>query len=141
MSLADTKFNNKDNANSTVLSLVADEDTKITLSDRPVFGVALTFREDISSLAGLMVYPGQVIGWIDYSATSKLACLHQHQYFDAQHFIKVDRNEISFQQAVRIHEVNSDLNHSNKILTFSIVNSPHNNNVTSISEGRSNSNL
>jgi hypothetical protein len=107
----------------TVLSLVADETTLITLSDRPVFGVNLTFREDIVSLENMIVYPGQVIGWIDYSDLSKLACLHRQQYFDAQQFIQVESNQLSFAQTVKIHKVNPDLRKSKAILAFSIMNS------------------
>jgi hypothetical protein len=107
----------------TVLSLVADETTLITLSDRPVFGVNLTFREDIVSLENMIVYPGQVIGWIDCSDLSKLACLHRQQYFDAQQFIQVESNQLSFAQTVKIHKVNPDLRKSKAILAFSIMNS------------------
>lgn len=106
----------------TILSLVADETTQVTLSDRPVFGANLTFREDIGSLENMIVYPGQVIGWIDYSDLSKLACLHRQQYFDAQQFIQVDSNQLSFAQTVKIHKVNSDLRKSKTILAFSIMN-------------------
>ncbi|MBF7073031.1 hypothetical protein ISG33_06425 [Glaciecola sp. MH2013] len=132
MSLPESRVTELNTKQATVLSLVADADTKITLSDRPVFGVCLTFREDICALEGSIVYPKQVIGWIDYSASSKLACLHQHQYFDAQQFINIDSNEISFLQAVRIHEVNRNLNNSNQILTFSIVRSAFNNTLTQL---------
>jgi|GEM_PF-2465344 len=102
-----------------ILSLVADEETKIILSDLPVFGANLTFREDIASLENSIVYPTQLIGWIDYSSLTKLACLNHQQYFDAQQFIRVDENQMFFSKTVKVHTVNRDLKRSKTILTFS----------------------
>ncbi|MFT5543255.1 MAG: hypothetical protein ACI96N_002462, partial [Arenicella sp.] len=68
-------------SNSLIFSLVADEDTKIILSNLPVFGANLTFREDIGEFENRNVYPNEVIGWLDYSQLTKLACLNQQQYF------------------------------------------------------------
>ena len=123
MPLSSVNKRHEQGLSKTVLSLVADETTLITLSDRPVFGVNLTFREDIVSLENMIVYPGQVIGWIDCSDLSKLACLHRQQYFDAQQFIQVESNQLSFAQTVKIHKVNPDLRKSKAILAFSIMNS------------------
>ena len=109
-----------------ILSLVADEDTKIILSDLPVFGANLTFREDITTLENSIVYPNQVIGWIDCSSLTKLACLNQQQYFDAQHFIRVEQHQLFFSKKVKVHTVNNDLKLSKTILTFSIVPESHN---------------
>lgn len=108
-----------------ILSLVADEESDIILSDRPVFGADLTFREGIVELVNSIVYSNQLIGWLDYSQLTKLACLNQQQYFDAQHFIRVDQNQLFFSQPVKIHTVNQNLNESKTILTFSIISSPH----------------
>jgi hypothetical protein len=104
-----------------ILSLVADETTEITLSDLPVFGANLTFREDIATLQNSIVDPSQLIGWIDCSSLTKLACLNQQHYFDAQHFMRVKQNQLFFSKTVKVHTVNTDLNSSKKILTFSIV--------------------
>jgi hypothetical protein len=102
-----------------ILTLVADEETNIILSDLPVFGANLTFREDIASLENSIVYPTQLIGWIDYSSLTKLACLDQQHYFDAQHFIRVVENQMFFSKTVKVHTVNRDLKRTNTILTFS----------------------
>lgn len=102
-----------------ILSLVADEATRIILSDLPVFGANLTFREDIATLENSIVYPTQYIGWIDCSSLNKLACLNQQQYYDAQHFIRVYENQIFFLKTVKVHTVNRDLKRSKTILTFS----------------------
>jgi hypothetical protein len=107
-------------SSSQVLSLVADESSKIVLSDRPVFGANLTFREDIGNLVNSIVYPSQIIGWIDYSQLTKLACLNHQQYFAAQHFIRVHQNQLFFSKTVKIHSVNQNLKASKTILTFSI---------------------
>jgi hypothetical protein len=104
-----------------ILSLVADEEAKIILSDLPVFGANLTFREDIAKLEDSIVYPCQPIGWIDYSSLTKLACLNQQRYFDAQHFLKVEQHQLFFSKTVKVHTVNNDLKLSKTILTFSIV--------------------
>jgi hypothetical protein len=108
-----------------ILTLVADEDSKIILSDRPVFGANLTFREDIVNLVNNVVYPNQIIGWIDYSQLTKLACLNQQQYFDAQHFIHVEQNQLFFSQPVKVHSVNQNLKQSKTILTFSLISNPY----------------
>jgi len=102
-----------------ILSLVADEKTEIILSDLPVFGASLTFREDIATLQDSIVYPTQLIGWIDPSSLTKLACLNQQHYFDAQHFMRVKQNQLFFSKTVKVHTVNTDLNQSKAILTFS----------------------
>ncbi len=86
-----------------ILSLVADENTEIILSDLPVFGASITFREDIASLQNSNVYP------------------YQQHYFDAGHFIRVKQNQLFFSKTVKVHTVNTDLNNSKQILTFSIV--------------------
>ena len=104
-----------------VLSLVADEEAKIILSDLPVFGANLTFREDITTLENSIVYPYRSIGWIDYSSLTKLACLNQHRYFAAQHFLKVEQQQLFFSKTVKVHTVNNDLKLSKTILTFSII--------------------
>jgi hypothetical protein len=52
---------------------------------------------------------------------TKLACLNQQHYFDAQHFMRVKQNQLFFSKTVKVHTVNTDLNSSKKILTFSIV--------------------
>jgi hypothetical protein len=107
-------------SDSLILSLVADEDAKIILSNRPVFGANLTFREDIGELENRIIFPNQAIGWIDYSQLTKLACLNQQHYFEAQHFINVEKNQLFFSQTVRIHSVNKNLKESKTILTFSL---------------------
>lgn len=104
-----------------ILSLVADETTVITLSDLPVFGASVTLREDIAILQNSIVDPSQLIGWIDHSSLTKLACLHQQHYFDAGQFMRVNKNQLFFSQTVKVHTVNTDLNNSKQILTFSIV--------------------
>lgn len=118
---SDANNNLEQMIDSKILSLVADEETIIILSDLPVFGANLTFREDIASLENSVVYPYQAIGWIDDSSLTKLACLNQQQYFDAQHFIKVEQHQIFFLKTVKVHTVNSDLKLSKTILTFSIM--------------------
>ncbi len=125
-------------SNSLIFSLVADEDTKIILSNLPVFGANLTFREDIGEFENRNVYPNEVIGWLDYSQLTKLACLNQQQYFkaqyfEAQHFIKVEKNQLFFSQTVHVHSVNKNLEESKTILTFSIVSKP-NRKVVSINQ-------
>jgi hypothetical protein len=117
--------NNEEPSNRLILSLGADEDANIIFSNLPVFGANLTFREDIADLKNCIVFPNQVIGWIDSSELTKLACLNQHQYFEAQHFIKVERNQLFFSQTVRVHSVNTDLKESKTILTFSVLSIPH----------------
>jgi hypothetical protein len=113
--------NLQDMSDHRILSLVADEDCKIILSDRPVFGANLTFKEDIGDLIDTIVFPNQLIGWIDYSQLTKLACLNQQQYFDAQQFISVQENQLFFSQIVKVHSVNKNLKESKTILTFSLL--------------------
>lgn len=120
MPYSEANDNLQDMSDHRILSLVADEDCKIILSDRPVFGANLTFREDIDALANTRVFPSQIIGWIDYSALTKLACLNHHQYFDAQQFIHVEQNQLFFSQTVNVHSVNKNLDKSKTILTFSL---------------------
>jgi hypothetical protein len=107
-----------------ILSLVADENTEIILSDLPVFGASITLREDIASLQNSIIYSYQLIGWIDSSSLTKLACLNQQHYFDAERFIRVKQNQLFFSKTVKIHTVNVDLNKSKEILTFSLYTAP-----------------
>jgi hypothetical protein len=129
---SEAKDNFKRLSNHQVLSLVADESSQIILSDRPVFGANITFREDIANLVNSLVYPSQIIGWIDYSQLTKLACLNHQQYFAAQHFIHVHQNQLFFSQTVRIHTVNKNLKASKTILTFSICAPPQNASIVNI---------
>jgi hypothetical protein len=107
-----------------IFSLVADEKTEIILSDLPVFGASLTLREDIATLQNSIVYPYQLIGWIDCSSLTKLACLNQQHYFDAQRFIRVKQNQLFFSKTVKVHTVNTGSTQSKTILTFSLYTEP-----------------
>ena len=79
-----------------ILSLLADQKTEFILSYLPVSGASITLREDIASLHNSIVYPYQLIGWIDFSSLTKLACLNQQHYFDAGRFIRDKQNQILF---------------------------------------------
>jgi hypothetical protein len=107
-----------------ILSLLAVQKTEIILSDLPVSRASITLREDIASLHNSIVYPYQLIGWIDFSSLTKLACLNQQHYFDAGRFIRAKQNQIFFFKPVKIHTVNADLNKSKAILTFSLYSAP-----------------
>jgi hypothetical protein len=107
-----------------ILSLVADEKTEIILSDLPVFGASLTLREDIATLQNSIVYPYQLIGWIDCISLTKLACLSHQHYFDAQRFIRAKQKQLFFSKTVKVHTVNTDVSKSKTILTFSLYTEP-----------------
>ncbi|GBL03226.1 hypothetical protein [Glaciecola sp. KUL10] len=102
----------------TVLCLKLDANTDVVLGDRPVFGAAVTIKDDLSSLVNTIISPDVVIGWVNYAQLSKLGCTSKAQYFDAQDYVVNNENQLSFKQPVKIISVKSKLDDSKEILEF-----------------------
>jgi hypothetical protein len=102
----------------TVLCLKLDANTDVVLGDRPVFGVAVTIKDDLCGLINKVVNPDVVIGWVNYAQLSKLGCTSKTQYFDAQDYVVNHENQLSFKHPVKIVSVKSKLDESKEILEF-----------------------
>lgn len=101
-----------------VLCLKLDANTDVVLSDRPVFGVAVTIKDDLNSFVNKVISPDVVIGWVNYAQLSKLGCTSKTQYFDAQDYVVNHSNQLSFKYPVKLISVRSRLDESKEILEF-----------------------
>lgn len=101
-----------------VLSLKLDANTDAVMSDKPVFGVTVTIKDDLVSMVGRILPAGFIFGWVNYAHLSKLGCTSDTQYFDAQDYIDNESNQLSFVSAIKLLSVDSEINSSKEILTF-----------------------
>ncbi len=102
-----------------LLKLVLDENTDIALGDKPIFGAEVTICEDISSMVGRTVFPGTVLGWVDYVAINKFGCINSHNhYIDASEFLHTHQNQVVISKAIKVINFDNNLKRTHHILTF-----------------------
>jgi hypothetical protein len=110
------------NRNSPVIRLLIDSATVIHVGDKPIFGVDVTISEKLKSLAGNIILPGVILGWVNYLEISKFACFTvDNHYVEANKFLYTTQNQIVLSKAIKIHEVNEDMANSKYICSFSLV--------------------
>jgi len=111
----------QDNEDNHVLALKLDANTDVVLSDRPVFGIAVTIKADLIQYVDTVIKPNFTIGWINYEALSKLGCTCDKQYFDAQDYITNISNQLCFTRTVRLVAAYSKIGSNKEILKFVVV--------------------
>ena len=104
-----------------ILTLVLDDNTEISMADKPVFGTPVTISEKTKSFIGKVLMPGVVIGWVNYVDVSKFACITQdNHYLQAEEFIYTENNQIILAKALKILSIDEFMHESKQILTFSV---------------------
>lgn len=103
-----------------VIKLMLDCTTVIQLGDKPIFGVDITINETLRSLAGKIILPGVILGWVNYVDISKFACFtSDNRYLEANNYLHTKNNQIVVSKAIKIHEIDENMAKSKYILSFS----------------------
>jgi hypothetical protein len=110
------------NTDKPIIRLLLDNATVIHVGDKPIFGVDVTISESLKSVAGKIILPGVILGWVNYIDVSKFACITpDNHYVEATNFIYTAHNQIIVSKAIKVHEFDENMSKTKHILSFSEV--------------------
>lgn len=99
--------------------LIVDNENSVAMSDRPVFGSAVTLDENLPNKLGDVLPAHSVIGWLDYVDVSKFACInHKQQYVCASNFLYTLQNQLITKKDIKLISFDKDMNTSKILLIF-----------------------
>lgn len=103
-----------------IIKLMLDNTTVIHIGDKPIFGVDVTISETLKNLAGKVLLPGLIVGWVNYIDMSKFACITiDNHYIEVTEYLRTAHNQLLLSKAIKLHEIDENMSKTKYILSFS----------------------
>ena len=92
-----------------------------TFSDKPVFGVNCTLRQDIENCSFTVQHPGDVLGWVDHNKLAHFRVVGRTPREKVSDFFCADDNSLTVAQPMKLFVLgkSTDLAKSNCLFYFS----------------------
>ncbi|MGQ8365718.1 hypothetical protein [Glaciecola sp. 1036] len=97
----------------TLLSLLVDNETDVTIGDKPIFGISVTIDQKLLENKNRLLSSGTIIGWVNYIGINKFACVTiDNHYVDPSDYFIIEENTIKLARPAIILSIDADMSKS-----------------------------